>query len=115
MRKRIGYDQMAYLDLEIEKMGRQFATFETNEVLKRIKAVDDVVYAEGDEVARLQKFFNDLNKPVAVLQSGKIIDMGENFTLVVRTDLCAEVFDDPIRMSADIAIWEDVGFFCELG
>lgn len=114
VKKKIRYDQMEYLDLELDKMARQFATLETTEVLKRIKAVDDVVFAPEEEVVRLQKFFDDLSRPVAVLRTGKVIDMGDNFTLVVRTDLCAEVFDEPVSQSTIVAVWEDIGFFCEL-
>ena len=110
MKKRIRYDQPS-LDREIEELAHQFVSYETTEVLKRIKNAEDVVYAEGDEVARLQKFFDDLNKSVVVLRLGETIDLSKNFTLVVRTDLYAEVFDDPVKLTMDIALGEDVGFF----
>lgn len=112
VKKKIKYD--ADVDLEFDRMAKQFATFETTEILKRIRSVEDIIYAPGEEVERLQKFFDDLNRPVAVLKTGQVVDMGDNFTLVVRTDICAEVFDEPSTQSHVIAMWEDVGFFCEV-
>jgi hypothetical protein len=114
VKKVIKYSEMDFLDIHLDKMARQFAAAETAEVIKRIRAVEDVIYAPSDDVVRLQKFFDDLNRPVAVLQQGKIVDMGNNFNLVVRTDLCAEIFDEPLQMRKIIALWEDVGFFCDV-
>lgn len=79
---------------DLDKIKNEFSRHEVSEVMKRIKNVDEVVYASNPEIEKLQKFFDDIGKRVAVLSDGKIVELDSNFTLLVRSDASLETAMD---------------------
>lgn len=70
----------------------------------------------SDDVKRLQKWFDNLGKDVLVLPREQELRVDTpNFHLVERTGISIETDDNPTQLSMTIGIWEDVGFFYELG
>jgi hypothetical protein len=96
--------------LNTEKMKREFQAYEVSQVMKRIKNADDVVYAPDPEIKRLQKFFDDVGKNVAVLSTGKIVELGKDFTLIVRSEPSMETMTDTTTGLLHVVLWEDIGF-----
>jgi len=96
--------------LNTEKMKREFQAYEVSQVMKRIKNADDVVYAPEPEIKRLQKFFDDVGKNVAVLSTGKIVELGKDFTLIVRSEPSMETMTDTATGLLHVVLWEDIGF-----
>lgn len=97
----------------IDKIKNEFSRHEVSEVMKRIKNVDEVVYAPNPEIERLQKFFDNVGKKVAVLPDGKIVELDSNFTLLVRSDASLETAMDEATKTMHLVMWEDVGFAYE--
>lgn len=96
----------------IEGVAKQFIDAEHHEVMRRIYNVNELVYAEKDEVANLEKLFKGLGKNVLVLPNKTVIDIEGKFTFWIRKDI--EVIVQSHPSMTELIVWEDVGFSYEL-
>lgn len=107
----IPYNAMYY-----RNMSEKFVAHETKTVMDMFaRHADSILYENKEDVNRLQKWFNDLGKPVVVLSKDQILDINSKaFTLVIRQNLSTEVFDNVSKLCSEFVLWEDVGFIYEL-
>jgi hypothetical protein len=96
-----------------ERLIRTLIRLEENEVARRLWNANEIIRAPSTEVKRLRKFFADMGKEVAVLPTGKILEL-DQINLVVRTSPSVKIIDNPSYLRTDIIAWEDIGFVYEL-
>lgn len=105
--------RLAILDRTKDKLLQRFVRLEENEVARRLWNANEIIRAPSGEVKRLRKFFADVGKEVAVLPTGKVLEL-DDVNLIVRTAPSVEFMDNPSYMRLDIVAWEDIGFIYEL-
>jgi len=105
--------RFAVLDGVKEKIIKNLICQEENEVARRLWNADEIIRAPSEDVKRLRKFFVDMGKEVAVLPTGKILEL-DQINLVVRQSPVVQILDNPSFLRMNIVAWEDIGFIYEL-
>lgn len=99
----------------MDGLSNDFVKFETKTICDKLSHQDNLFYADREKVTAMQDFFYNLGRNVIVLPNEEVVDINsKSFHLIIRTDLCIEVFDEPMRMVTNFAAWEEVGFLYQL-
>ena len=96
-----------------DKLLKNLLQMEENEVARRLWNADEIIRAPTLEVKRLRKFFENVGKKVAVLPTGKVLELND-VHLIIRTSPEIQIMENPQALRMDFVAWEDIGFIYEI-